>query len=245
MNLTWLTTIGLCVALLAIGAIIDEFFLPEKHKDWMRAQLNAFHAGLDLEREVVRDELQNAMVPLYSHDKLVPRGLFTDRYFLGGAFLIFCMTTDANTRLMRKWDEDIQPSFWWYVFLILMLLYTIFTFRWVHYKAKPGAGRLVTFLVILPTFCIAALYVTSWQFDGSASAFLLFFCAGLVTSTTIALIVAALMVIPIMITRPMNYTISQVLTAAARPDKSPFKFLAVGLSALMGLGKAVFDLFSG
>lgn len=233
--------VALCLALLALGALIDEYYVPEKHKDWVRDKLNALNVKHQLEE--YREELYVSKISLYSSDKLFPRELFTDNYFLGGCFLIFCLTMEAIPRLMQKWSADLYPaiSFWWAVFNILAFFYTVFVFRWVNYRAKPGAGRLVTFLILLPIFCVGSLYVSEWQFDGGAADFLRFCFACLVISTTIALGVAAMLVVPIVI---LNHTISQVLRAAVRPDKSPYKFLAAGLAVLIGLGKAVFDLVS-
>jgi hypothetical protein len=229
--------------LLAVAGFIDEIFVPEKHQDWVREKFKV--ADLKTQLEGYREELHYSEVPLYSRDKLFPRKLFTDRYFLGGCFLIFCLTLEAIPRLMQNWSADLYPgvSFWWGVFNFVAFFYAVFVFRWVNYKAKPGAGRLVTFLVFLPIFCTGSFYVAKGQFDGNAAGFLLFCCACLVVSTTIALGVTALLVVPIMMTS-MNYTVSQVLRVAARPDKSPYKFLAAGLSALIVLGKAVFDLIS-
>jgi hypothetical protein len=240
----WSATIALCAALLAIGAIIDEYYVPEKHKDWVREKAKVF--DLKLQLEAYREELHNSEVPLYSGAKLFPRELFFDKYFLGGCFVIFCLSMEAIPRLMQRWSVGLHPaiSFWWAVVNILAFFYTVFVFRWVNYKAKPGAGRLVTFLVLLPMFCVGSVYVAGWQFDGGTSDVLAFCFAVLVISTTMALGVAAVFVLPIMIAKPMNYTVSQVLRAAARPDKPPYKFLAVVLSALIGLGKTLFDLIS-
>jgi hypothetical protein len=234
--------VAVCLALLALGAFIDEYYVPEKHKNWVRDRLNVLHLKHQLEE--YREELYDSKISLYSRDKLFPRELFTDNYFLGGCFLIFCLTLEAIPRLMQKWGADLYPaiSFWWGVFNILAFFYTVFVFRWVNYKAKPGAGRLVTFLILLPIFCVGSLYVSDWQFDGGAADFLRFCFACLVISTTIALGVAAAFVVPLVI---MNHTISQVLRGAVRPGKSPFTFLATGLAVLIGLGKVVFVLISG
>jgi hypothetical protein len=240
-------TLAVCGALLASGAFIDEYFIAEDHREWARAKVQALHAGLELEKQTAEELEEYAQTPLFWSENLFSRDLLNDKYFWGGALFTLFMSVDVNERIATNWLRGgiISQNIGAMCLVVLGVIYSIVCFRFLVYRAQPEFGRFATNLLLALLVGAGFWTVASWRLpDDTAGDAFLYCLQTALASTTAALVAAVAMLCPVLFSRTARFTISKVLAAAANPSKSPYKFAAVGLGALVGLAKALHDLLS-